>query len=151
MKPTDSNVVPLRQIDPLDKHVGGRILIGRRLVGVSLEKLGGEIGVTYQQVQKYETGANRVSAARLYLIAETLNLPVTFFFEDYEQAEKVETLGDASKTMQFLESFASTQEGLKLINAFIRINDKAMRDELIQLTETVATRLAEAAPPPARD
>lgn len=151
MTKSDSNVVPLRAVDPLDRHIGGRITIGRRMVDVSQTQIAEKIGVTYQQVQKYESGANRIVAARLFQIADTLNLPVTFFYDGYVPEEETAALADAAKSFRFLDTFASTKEGLRLINAFIRIDDKALRDEVITLTETISIRLAAAGEPPARD
>lgn len=145
MKDTDkpgSNVMQLRQPDPMNVHIGKRITIGRRMVEVTQETIAEALGVTYQQVQKYESGRDRVPAVAIARLSDALNLPVMFFYDGFVDDTPESQIADAGKSFQFLDTFASTKEGLRLINAFIRIDDQAIRTEIITLAEACAARLA---------
>lgn len=117
--------------DPIDSHVGKRVRLRRTMLGMSQTTLATGLGITFQQVQKYEKGSNRIGASRLQNIAEILNVPVSFFFEEVPT-------GDGS-TLQESEimSFLNTPEGLQLNRTFARIKDSAMRKKLVGLIRTV--------------
>lgn len=116
---------------PVDRHVGLRIRMRRKEIGVSQERLAESLGITFQQVQKYERGANRVSASKLWEIARALKTQVTYFYEG---------LGDdtAAPTAQDAQDFMLTSEGLELMAAFPRIGQPALRRKLLELVRTVS-------------
>ena len=126
-----------KQANPVDVHVGARLRLRRMALGVSQEKLGEQLGVTFQQVQKYEKGANRIGASRLYQISRVLEAPIQYFFEDLP-----EEIGDSGtpseETMPPVSDFVSTSEGLELNLAFAKIKDHATRKHLAQLVRSVA-------------
>ena len=125
--------------DPIDVEVGGKIKAQRRLVGMSQDTLAARLGVTFQQIQKYEKGANRVSSSRLAMIAETFGVPPAYFFPgaDVEPGQTV------SASAPELVSFIATNEGRELNIAFARITSKTMRRKVVGLV----TALAAAMPP----
>ncbi|MGA0605218.1 helix-turn-helix domain-containing protein [Phenylobacterium sp. VNQ135] len=116
---------------PVDRHVGLRIRMRRKEIGVSQERLAESLGITFQQVQKYERGANRVSASKLWEIARALQTQVTYFYEG---------LGDeaAAPSAQDAQDFMLTTEGLELMAAFPRIGQPALRRKLLELVRTVS-------------
>ncbi len=125
--------------NPTDVHVGSRIRLRRNLLGMSQEKLGENLGITFQQIQKYEKGTNRVGASRLQAIATILGVPVSFFFEDApggEAAEPGAKAPDAS-TAPTIE-FCASPEGLQLNRAFMRIRDVKIRRRIIELVKSLA-------------
>jgi len=124
--------------NPIDRHVGSRVRMRRMLVGLSQEKLGESLGVTFQQVQKYEKGTNRIGASRLQQISKVLGVPVEFFFEG---APQVETLGAGfSETASdgYVADFLSTSEGVQLMRSFVRIKDVKVRRRILSLVEAIA-------------
>jgi transcriptional regulator with XRE-family HTH domain len=128
--------------NPIDVHVGARIRQRRTLLGMSQEKLGEAIGLTFQQVQKYERGANRVGSSRLFDLARVLDVPVSYFFEDM-------TAGTASKSPSRLRGLAepkpepfepdplAKRETLELVRAYYRISDPAVRKRVFGLTKAL--------------
>jgi len=104
--------------NPVDVHVGSRVRMQRMLIGMSQEKLGEALGLTFQQVQKYEKGANRIGASRLYEIGAVLGVPIEYFFEGLENG-----------SFQGL----STAEGIQLNSAFFSISDPKLRRRLLEL------------------
>jgi len=131
--------------NPIDVHVGGRVRLRRMLVGLSQEKLGEQLGLTFQQVQKYEKGSNRISASRLYEIAQILGVPVQFFFEDIHTvgADAAPGFAENGSADSFVMDFLSTSEGLQLNKAFASIGDPAVRRKLVELAKTIATEEAQ--------
>lgn len=135
-----------RSPNPIDIHVGGRIRLRRMLIGMSQEKLA-EPGLTFQQVQKYEKGANRVGAGRLYTIACILGVPVQFFFDDMPpraEALALEAAGGDVPANSLAEapalmSFVGSSEGLQLNTAFERISERAVRRRILDLVAVVAS------------
>lgn len=125
--------------NPIDRHVGSRVRMRRMLVGMSQEKLGDALGVTFQQIQKYEKGTNRISASRLQTIAKVLGVPVEFFFEGSPQpvAMNEAGFGEIGQTT-FVADFLSTGEGVQLNKAFVRIKDPKIRRRIIDLVATIA-------------
>ena len=130
--------------NPIDVHVGSRVRLRRMMVGMSQERLGDQLGLTFQQVQKYEKGANRVGASRLFAIARILDVPVQFFFEDMTEATsdvapgRADGMREADET-PFIMDFVSSSEGLQLNTAFSKIENVETRRKLVDLVKTLAT------------
>lgn len=125
--------------DPIDVEVGGKIKAQRRLVGMSQDTLAARLGVTFQQIQKYEKGTNRVGASRLQNISSILNVPVSFFFEDAPGDHADATTGLAEATSSnYVVDFLSSSEGLQLNRAFVRITDPKVRRKLVDLVKALA-------------
>lgn len=125
--------------NPIDIHVGGRIRLRRNMLGMSQEKLGENLGITFQQIQKYEKGTNRVGASRLQAIASILEVPVAFFFEDAPGHELSAERGFAEDTsMSSVLEFCSSTEGLQLNRAFVKIADPKVRRRLLDLVKTLS-------------
>jgi transcriptional regulator with XRE-family HTH domain len=122
--------------NPVDVHVGRRLRLRRMMIGMSQEKLGSELGLTFQQVQKYEKGTNRIGASRLYDIARILGVPVQFFFDDLPSAGPSRGF-DVSESAGIMEFLGST-EGLQLLQGFAAIRDQATRRRIIELVRTLA-------------
>lgn len=123
--------------NPIDIHVGSRIRLRRTMLGMSQEKLGESLGITFQQIQKYEKGTNRVGASRLQNIAGFLNVPAAFFFED-APGESVEAGGLAESSTSYVVNFLSSSEGVQLNRAFVKISDPKVRRRIIDLVRTLA-------------
>jgi transcriptional regulator with XRE-family HTH domain len=123
--------------DPVDRHVGARVRMQRMLVGVSQEKLGGALGLTFQQVQKYEKGSNRISASRLQQIATMLDVPVSFFFEGVPTGEGSAASFGQPAINAHVSDFMASSEGVQLTKAFVRIKSAAVRRRVIDLVETL--------------
>jgi transcriptional regulator with XRE-family HTH domain len=128
--------------NPPDKHVGSRVRMRRMMLGMSQEKLGDALGLTFQQVQKYEKGTNRIGASRLQQISHILQVPVSFFFEGAPSAQtssKVDGMGEAPSPA-YVSDFLATSDGLALTKAFMRIDDSKLRRRIVDLVEQIATR-----------
>lgn len=126
--------------NPIDIHVGSRIRLRRTMLGMSQEKLGESLGITFQQIQKYEKGTNRVGASRLQNIAGILNVPVAFFFEDApgeQGATGPDGMAEASSS-NYVVDFLSSSEGLQLNRAFVKIADPKVRRRIVDLVKTLA-------------
>lgn len=123
--------------NPIDVHVGSRVRLRRMLVGMSQEKLGDMLGLTFQQVQKYEKGANRVGASRLYQISRILGVSVQFFFDDMPAAAGQDEVSEDS-TSPYVMDFVSSSEGLQLNRAFTRIDEPAVRKKLLELVKALS-------------
>jgi len=121
--------------NPTDIYVGSRVRMRRKMLGLSQERLGERLGITFQQIQKYEKGTNRVGASRLQAMAEALDVPVAFFFPDSapEQAAGMNEGGSA-----FMMDFMSTSEGLELSRHFMRVRDTKTRRKVIELVRAIA-------------
>src|SRR5690606_38359761 len=118
--------------NPIDVHVGSRIRLRRNMLGVSQEKLGESLGITFQQIQKYEKGTNRVGASRLQAIASILNAPVSFFFDgapDGAGNGAISGFGEDNAT--FVTDFLSSSEGIQLNRAFVKISDPKVRRRVL--------------------
>ena len=124
-----------RSPNPIDLHVGGRIRMRRRILGVSQEKLAEALGLTFQQVQKYERGANRVSASKLYEIARTLQAPITYFFEGL--ADPMGGGADDANSEQAMHDFLMTAEGLELASLFPKVRRGRVRRKLLDLVRAM--------------
>ena len=128
-----------RSPNPVDLHVGARIRMRRRMQGVSQERLADALGLTFQQVQKYERGANRVSASKLYEIAASLRTPVSYFFEGLADPSSDGGTEDGSHTIaeQSVHAFLTTSEGLELAGLFPRLQRGRLRRRLLDLVRAI--------------
>ncbi len=122
--------------NPTDKHVGARVRMRRMMLSMSQEKLGDALGLTFQQVQKYEKGANRIGASRLQQIAHILQVPVAFFFEGAPAAtgQLVEGMSEAPSP-SYVSDFLATSDGLALTKSFMKIKDPKLRRRIVDLVE----------------
>ena len=128
----------VKTANAIDSYVGARIRMRRQLLGMSQERLGEQIGVTFQQVQKYEKGINRIGASRLQRIAEVLQTSPSFFFEQ-ENSEPLTLQGlDLSANVDPVAEFLRTKEGLVLNRAFLKIADSNIRETVIALVKAMA-------------
>jgi transcriptional regulator with XRE-family HTH domain len=126
-----------RSPNPVDLHVGSRVRMRRRLRGVSQEKLADSLGLTFQQVQKYERGANRISASKLYEIAASLQTPVGYFFEGLaDPSGDGLTAGDGGSE-QVVHDFLMTSEGLELATLFPRLRRGRLRRRFLDLVRAI--------------
>ena len=128
--------------NPVDVHVGSRVRLRRTLLGMSQEKLGEAIGLTFQQVQKYERGANRIGSSRLYDLSRVLDVPVGFFFDDMPVAV---ASSSPAQRRDMAEEFAAQEldpmakrETLELVRAYYRIRDPQVRKRLFDMTKALA-------------
>src|SRR6476659_116622 len=124
--------------NPTDKHVGARVRMRRMMLSMSQEKLGDALDLTFQQVQKYEKGTNRIGASRLSQISQILQVPVAFFFEG---APNLHAQPDGTKeapSPAYVADFLATSEGLALIKAFTRVKEPKLRRRIVDLVEQIA-------------
>lgn len=132
---------------PIDTHVGSRVRLRRTLLGLSQEKLGEALGLTFQQVQKYERGVNRIGASRLFDLSRVLDVPIGFFFDDMPGVPNAN--GGASMMRARMGGFAEQQDGfeddalhkretLELVRAYYRINEPAVRKRVFELIKSLA-------------
>jgi transcriptional regulator with XRE-family HTH domain len=124
--------------NPIDTHVGSRVRLRRNMLGMSQEKLGESLGITFQQIQKYEKGTNRVGASRLQAISTVLNVPVSFFFEDAPGVGTGPTGLSEPNSTSFVVDFLNSAEGIQLNRAFAKISDAKIRRKIIDLVRTLA-------------
>jgi transcriptional regulator with XRE-family HTH domain len=129
--------------NPIDVHVGSRIRLRRTLLGISQERLAEAIGLTFQQVQKYEKGANRVSSSRLYDLARILDVPLPYFFEEMSAGVSAQTPSALMKTKQRPANEQEAdplarRETLEFVRAYYKIEDPAVRKRVFELTKAVA-------------
>ncbi|MGQ0742461.1 MAG: helix-turn-helix domain-containing protein [Alphaproteobacteria bacterium] len=130
--------MPKKQANPVDARVGHRVRLRRMLMGMSQERLGELLGLTFQQVQKYEKGVNRIGAGRLFEIAGILGVPVSFFYEDAESANmRAPGFAEDDESGSVME-FISSGEGLHLTLAFMRIKDPKVRRRILELVRELA-------------
>src|SRR3954464_10742339 len=124
--------------NPIDKHVGSRVRMRRMMMNMSQEKLGDALGLTFQQVQKYEKGTNRIGASRLQQISDVLQTPVSFFFEGAPTAPgQTAGLGEPPSPA-YVSDFLATSDGLALTKAFVEIKDSRLRRRIVDLVEAIA-------------
>jgi len=126
--------------NPIDKHVGSRVRMRRMMLGMSQEKLGDALGLTFQQVQKYEKGTNRIGASRLQQISHTLQVPVSFFFEGAPTGSSGPAAGGLSEAPSpaYVSDFLATSDGLSLTKSFMRIKNSKLRRRIVDLVEQIA-------------
>ena len=123
-----------KQANPIDIQVGSRVRIRRMLIGMSQERLGDLLGLTFQQVQKYEKGVNRIGAGRLFEVSRILNVPVDFFYEGVTDLAPGANEVDGAPVMDFV----SSGEGLQLSLAFMKIKDAKVRKRVLDLVKSLA-------------
>ncbi len=130
---------------PIDVHVGGRIRLRRTLLGMSQERLGESLGLTFQQIQKYERGVNRVGASRLFDLSRVLDVPISFFFDDmpdqlareYGGAAVRRAVGFAEPQEGFDDDALHRRETLELVRAYYRISDPGVRKRVFDLIKSL--------------
>jgi transcriptional regulator with XRE-family HTH domain len=120
---------------PVDRYVGGRVRMRRLVLGMSLVDLADGIGLTYQQVQKYEKGTNRIGSSRLQQMADVLQVPITFFFDGAPDQPK---LGGKAESPAFVSDFLATTDGLALVRAFTRLSKRELRRSIVALVKGIA-------------
>jgi len=133
---------------PVDVYVGRRLRLKRTIMGMSQEALGKAIGVTFQQIQKYERGINRMGASRLYHFARLLSVPVSYFFEGYGDADALEDISPAyavaePEMMAFDHEHVSSRETMDIMRAYYKIKNPAVRKRIADLVKAVAEEHAE--------
>jgi transcriptional regulator with XRE-family HTH domain len=126
--------VPKKQANPIDIQVGNRVRIRRMLIGMSQERLGDLLGLTFQQVQKYEKGVNRIGAGRLFEVSRILNVPVDFFYEGVA----AQLAGNEQENAAPVMEFVSSGEGLQLSLAFMKIKDTKVRKRVLDLVKSLS-------------
>ena len=133
--------------NPVDIHVGSRVRLRRTLLGMSQEKLGNALSLTFQQVQKYERGTNRIGSSRLYLLSQVLDVPVAFFFDDMapEVAAGQEDFAAAAAST-FHQDDLARRETLELVKAYYKIKDAGARKRLFELVKALAGQAVIEAP-----
>jgi transcriptional regulator with XRE-family HTH domain len=130
--------VPKKQANPIDLQVGNRVRIRRMLIGMSQERLGDLLGLTFQQVQKYEKGVNRIGAGRLFEVSRILNVPIDFFYEGVAaQLAGQSGMSEPEGAPPVME-FVSSGEGLQLSLAFMKIKDAKVRKRVLDLVKSLA-------------
>jgi transcriptional regulator with XRE-family HTH domain len=129
--------VPKKQANPVDAHVGHRVRLRRMLIAMSQERLGELLGLTFQQVQKYEKGINRIGAGRLFEVAGILGVPISFFYDDLQPGATPGGFAVGDEPPPVME-FLSSGEGLQLSLAFMRIKDAKVRRRILDLVRSLA-------------
>jgi transcriptional regulator with XRE-family HTH domain len=127
--------------NPIDRHVGSRVRMRRMMLSMSQEKLGDALGLTFQQVQKYEKGTNRIGASRLQQISIILQVPVAFFFEGAPTVGPAVGRQDGmseAPSPAYVSDFLATSDGLALTKAFMRIGNAKLRRRIVDLVEQIA-------------
>jgi transcriptional regulator with XRE-family HTH domain len=124
--------------NPIDKHVGSRVRMRRMMINMSQEKLGEKLGITFQQIQKYEKGTNRIGASRLQQIANVLGVPVGFFFEGAPVPDGSAKGFSESASPAYVSDFLATSDGLALTKAFMKVTDAKVRRRIVDLVEAIA-------------
>jgi transcriptional regulator with XRE-family HTH domain len=122
----------------IDKHVGRGVRMRRKMLAMSQTQLAEALGLTYQQVQKYEDGTNRIGAGRLQQISDILQVPVAFFFEGAPNASAPHGSNGSALSMAQIDDFVSNSDGLRLIGAFMRIDNAAVRRRIVMLVQEIA-------------
>ena len=120
----------------IDAHVGSRVRMRRMMLGMSQEKLGDALGLTFQQVQKYEKGTNRMGASRLQQAADILGVAVPFFFEG--AVGGTYKPDGSAPSPAYIDDFVTTSDGLRLMKAFMRISKPAIRHYIVALVKEIA-------------
>ena len=125
--------------NPIDKHVGSRVRMRRMMLSMSQEKLGDALGLTFQQVQKYEKGANRISASRLQEISHILEVPVPFFFEGAPQSFGGSRKSGDGPSLAYITDFLGNADGHALVKAFMKIKNATLRRSIVRMVEAIVS------------
>jgi transcriptional regulator with XRE-family HTH domain len=123
-----------------DKHVGNRVRMRRLMLSMSQGKLADQLGLTFQQVQKYEKGTNRISASRLQQLSDILDVPISFFFEQAPEAAGHGRGHSNSTPTAYVDGFLATSDGLALVKAFMEVDDPVLRRSIVRVVEGIAAR-----------
>jgi len=124
--------------DPIDKHVGSRVRLRRLTLGLSQTRLGEASGISFQQVQKYEKGTNRISSSRLQQISNILQVPVSFFFEEAPKLKGEPHGNRGAPSPAYVSEFLATRHGHQLMKSFMVIQDAKLRRRVVDLVEQMA-------------
>jgi transcriptional regulator with XRE-family HTH domain len=127
--------MPAKPPNPVDRHVGSRVRMRRIMLGMSQERLGEGLGLTFQQIQKYEKGTNRIGASRIQQISEILQVPVSFLFEGSPGSSAVFS---EAPSPTYIADFLATAEGLALVRAFTNIPDIKLRRAIVDMVELIS-------------
>jgi transcriptional regulator with XRE-family HTH domain len=145
--PDVATVRTARRANPMDVHVCSRVRLRRILLGMSQEKLGESLGLTFQQIQKYEKGVNRIGASRLFDMSRVLGVSIQYFYEDAQALSAVDdpaahALGFGERpTEHYMGEFLNSREGIELNRAFMRITDPKVRRSILELVRAMAGEL----------
>ena len=123
--------------NPTDRHVGSRVRMRRMMLNMSQEKLGDALGLTFQQVQKYEKATNRIGASRLHHLAEILQVPISFFFEGAPKLPGRSAARGEVPSPAYVSDFLATSDGLALTKAFVQIKDSKLRRRIVDLVQAI--------------
>jgi transcriptional regulator with XRE-family HTH domain len=124
--------------NPIDRHVGSRVRMRRMMLSMSQEKLGDALGLTFQQVQKYEKGTNRIGASRLQQISNILQVPVAFLFDGAPDTPGSTRSAKDTPSPAYVAEFLATSDGLALTKAFMQIEDPKLRRRIVDLVQQIA-------------
>ncbi len=129
----------VKKPNPIDVHVGSRLRLRRMMLGISQEKLGDKLGLTFQQIQKYEKGTNRIGASRLFKLSQVLDVNIQFFFDELELgSDSADGNGSEPSQESHVLEFLNSREGLELNKAFVQISDQKVRRRLTDLIRALA-------------
>ena len=126
--------------NPIDKHVGSRVRMRRMMLNISQERLGDALSLSFQQVQKYEKGTNRIGASRLQQIAHTLQVPASFFFEGAPHPPGHSGGMGEAPSPTYVSNFLATSDGFSLAKAFMRIKSSKLRRRIVDLVEQIGRK-----------
>lgn len=126
-----------RRTDPVDSHVGSRLRLRRTLMGMSQEKLGNSVSLTFQQIQKYERGLNRIGSSRLYQFCKALDVPVSFFFDEMPGDMGSQPPSASQVQQATYDEHTSRRETLELVRAYYRIDNRNTRKRIYELVKAV--------------
>lgn len=146
VKPTTKKAVRKKKggPDPMDAHVGSRVKLRRLVMGLSQEALGKQLDLTFQQIQKYEKGANRIGAGRLMQLAEILEVPIQFFYDDFGKMIAGPGFAEDDPHDELME-FVSSPEGVELCRHFSEIEDPKVRKRVLDLVRSISETESEKA------
>src|SRR6476619_1976507 len=130
----------IRTPKPIDMHVGSRVRMRRLMLGISQVELAAALDLSFQQVQKYEKGTNRIGASRLEHISRFLQVPVAFFFEGASGASAVATSEEDTRSLALMDDFVSSPEGLRLVQSFTQIEDADVRRRIVDLVQAIGSK-----------
>ncbi|GAB5509641.1 MAG: helix-turn-helix domain-containing protein [Hyphomicrobiales bacterium] len=129
-------MVSKRAPNPVDVHVGTRMRMRRMMLSVSQEKLGEALGVSFQQIQKYEKGTNRIGAGRLQDIATHLEVPISYFYDDMPGSERTDGFSEVG--VSYVSDLLVLPEGMELTRAFLQIKDANVRRRIVELVKSIS-------------
>jgi len=123
---------------PVDVHVGARVRLRRMILGMSQETLGKSLGLTFQQIQKYEKGVNRIGASRIFELSGLLSVPIQFFYDDFSNIIAAPGLAEPDSGEAFME-LVNSPEGVQLCRYFSEIKDPQVKKRVLDLVKTIAS------------